>query len=91
MFYLIGWYLYHLMTFWTIPNRLVEWEVKKIKRMSQKTLPKVMSEWSKPLPEEQWAKPSDELKRKSKRVLELQQANPQRPIIEIFAQISEEA
>ncbi|MCL1482584.1 MAG: hypothetical protein MH213_15570 [Marinobacter sp.] len=61
-FYLIGWYLYHLMTFWTIPNRLVEWEVKKIKRMSQKTLPKAMSEWSEPLPEEQWAKPSDELK-----------------------------
>ena len=91
VFYLIGWYLYHLMTFWTIPNRLVEWEVKKIKRMSQKTLPKMMSKWSKPLPEEQWAKPSDELKRKSKRVLELQQANPQRPIIEIFAQISEEA
>jgi len=90
-FYLIGWYLYHLMTFWTIPNRLVEWEVKKIKRMSQKTLPKAMSEWSKPLPEDQWAKPSDELKRQSKRVLELQQANPQKPIIEIFAQISEEA
>jgi len=90
MFYLIGWYLYHLMTFWTIPNRLVEWEVKKIKRMSQKTLPKAMSEWSEPLPEEQWAKPSDELKRQSKRVLELQLANPQRPIIKIFAQMSEE-
>jgi hypothetical protein len=90
VFYLIGWYLYHLVTFWTIPNRLVEWEVKKIKRMSQKTLPKAMSEWSEPLPEDQWAKPSDELKRQSRRVLELQQANPQRPIIEIFAQISEE-
>jgi hypothetical protein len=90
VFYLIGWYLYHLMTFWTIPNRLVEWEVKKIKRMSQKTLPKGMLDWSEPLPEEQWAKPSDELKRQSKRVLELQQADLQRPIIEIFAQISEE-
>ena len=91
VFYLIGWYLYHLVTFWTIPNRLVEWEVKKIKRMSQKTLPKAMSEWSEPLPEDQRAKPSDELKRQSRRVLELQQASPQRPIIEIFAQISEEA
>jgi len=90
VFYLIGWYLYHLMTFWTIPNRLVEWEVKKIKRMSQKTLPKAMSDWSKPLPEDHWAKPSDELKRQSIRVLELQQASPQRPIIEIFAQISED-
>ncbi|EBA00138.1 hypothetical protein MELB17_17288 [Marinobacter sp. ELB17] len=49
-----------------------------------------MSEWSKQLPEEQWAKPSDELKSQSRRVLELQQANPQRPIIEIFAQISED-
>jgi len=91
MLYLIGWYLYHLMTFWTIPNRLVEWEVKKIKRMSQKTLPRAMSKWSEPLPQDHWAKPSDELKRQSKRVLALQQANPQRPIIEIFAQISEEA
>ncbi|WP_187290775.1 hypothetical protein [Marinobacter sp. BSs20148] len=49
-----------------------------------------MSEWSEPQPEEQWAKPSDELKRQSRRVLQLQQANPQRPIIEIFAQMSEE-
>ena len=90
VFYLIGWYLYHLMTFWTIPNRLVEWEVKKIKRMSQKTLPKTMSEWSKPLPEQQWAKPSDELKRKSKRVLELQKAEPGRSSLDIFAQVSDE-
>ncbi|MFT6979136.1 MAG: hypothetical protein ACJARK_000631 [Marinobacter psychrophilus] len=64
--------------------------MKKIKRMSKKTLPKAMSEWSEPQPEEQWAKPSDELKRQSRRVLQLQQANPQRPIIEIFAQMSEE-
>ena len=88
--YLTGWYLYHLMTFWTLPNRLVEWEVKKIKRMSRKTLPKTMAEWSEALPEDQWAKPSEELKRQSKRVLELQKANPQRPVTEIFAQVSEE-
>jgi hypothetical protein len=68
----------------------VEWEVKKIKRMSQKTLPKAMSEWSEPLPEEQWAKLSDELKRQGKRVLELQKANPRTPIMEIFAQVGEE-
>ena len=90
VFYLIGWYLYHLMTFWTIPNRLVEWEVKKIKRMSQKTLPKVMSQWSKPLPEDQWAKPSDELKRQSRRVLELQKSNPGKSTLEIFALVSQE-
>ncbi|KMQ75408.1 hypothetical protein [Marinobacter subterrani] len=90
MFYLTGWYLYHLMTFWTIPNRLVEWEVRKIKRMSRNTLPRAMAEWSESLPEDQWVKPSGELKRQSKRVLELQKANPQRPITEIFAQVGEE-
>lgn len=90
MFYLTGWYLYHLITFWTIPNRLVEWEVRKIKRMSRKTLPKAMLEWSESLPEDQWSKPSEELKRQSKRVLELRKADPQRPVTEIFAQVDEE-
>ncbi|WP_150911584.1 hypothetical protein [Marinobacter halotolerans] len=89
-FHTLGWYLYHLMTFWTIPNRLVEWEVRKIKRMSRKTLPRAMAEWSEPLPEDQRARPSEELKRQSRRVLELQKADPQRPITEIFAQVSEE-
>ncbi|MCK2149838.1 hypothetical protein MYE70_12290 [Marinobacter alexandrii] len=90
LLYLIGWYLYHLITFWTIPNRLVEWEVNKIKRMSGKTLPRAMAEWSESIPEEQWAKPSKELKCQSKRVLELLKANPQRPVTEIFAQVDEE-
>lgn len=91
LFYLIGWYLYHLMTFWTIPNRLVEWEVKKIMAMNRKALPMAMSEWSEPLPEDQWATPSEELKRQSKRVLELKKSNPQTPITEIFAQVTEES
>ena len=90
MLYLTGWYLYHLITFWTLPNRLVEWEVKKIKRMSRKSLPKSMAEWSESIPEDQWAKPSEELKRQSKRALELQKANPQRPMTDIFAQVGEE-
>lgn len=90
LLYLTCWYLYHLITFWTIPNRLVEWEVNKIKRMSGKTLPKAMADWSEPIPEEQWAKPSKELKCQSKRVLELLKANPQRPVTEIFAQVDEE-
>lgn len=90
LFYTLGWYLYHLMTFWTIPNRLVEWEVKKIKCMSRKTLPKAMVEWSESLPEDQWAKPSEELKRHNRRVLELQKADPQKPVTEIFAQVIEE-
>jgi len=89
-FHTLGWYLYHLMTFWTIPNRLVEWEVRKIKRMSRKTLPRAMVEWSEPLPEEQWARPSEELKRQSKRALELQKSDPQRPVTEVFARVSGE-
>ncbi len=90
MLYLIGWYLYHLVTFWTIPNRLVEWEVKKIERMSQKTLPKAMAQWSEPLPDDQCARPSEELKRLSRRVLELQKADPRRSVLEVFAQVDEE-
>jgi hypothetical protein len=90
VFYLVGWYLYHLMTFWTIPNRLVEWEVRKIRRMNQKALPKAMAEWSKPLLEDQWVKPSEELKRQSKRVVELQKASPKRPVTEVFVQVSDE-
>lgn len=91
LFYLIGWYLYHLMTFWTIPNRLVEWEVKKIMAMNRKALPKAMSEWSESIPEDQWATPSEELKRQSKRVLELKKSNPETPITKIFAQVTEES
>ena len=91
MFYLIGWYLYHLVTFWTIPNRLVEWEVKKIKRVSRKTLPKAMTDWSEALPENQWAMPSEELKRQNRRVLELQKIHPGKSTLEIFALVSDEA
>ncbi|WP_372973052.1 hypothetical protein [Marinobacter sp.] len=90
IFYFIGWYLYHLITFWTIPNRLVEWEVKKLRKMSRQALPEGMAEWSEPLPESEWAKPSPELLAQSQRVRELHNANPQRPITEIFAQVSEE-
>ena len=88
--YVFSWYLYHVMTFWTIPNRLVTWENAKLRRLSQKALPESMEAWSQPLSEDQWAKPSDELKRQSKRVLELHKADPQRPVTEIFAQVGEE-
>ena len=90
VFYLMGWYLYHLMTFWTLPNRLVEWEVRQIRRMNQKALPEAMAAWSKPLPEGQWARPSEELRHQSRRVLELRKANPNRPVTEIFAQVTAE-
>ncbi|EDM49608.1 hypothetical protein [Marinobacter algicola] len=88
--YVFFWYLYHVMTFWTIPNRLVVWENAKMRRLSQKALPESMEEWSQPLPESEWAQPSEKLKRQSRRVLELQKADPQKPATEIFAQVSEE-
>ena len=85
--YLTGWYLYHLMTFWTLPNRLVEWEVRKIKRMTRKTLPRAMAEWSEPLSESEWAKPSETFKRLSQKVREKQKARPGRLPYEVFAEV----
>jgi hypothetical protein len=49
-----------------------------------------MAKWSEPLPEDQWARPSEALKQQSKRVLELHKADPNRPVTEIFAQVSDE-
>jgi len=88
--YVFFWYLYHVMTFWTIPNRLVVWENAKLRRLSKKALPESMEKWSQPLPESEWAQPSEKLKRQSRRVLKLQKADPQKPVTEIFAQVSEE-
>ncbi|MDY7067872.1 hypothetical protein PsexTeo8_43650 [Pseudomonas extremaustralis] len=81
------WYLYHVMTFWTLPNRLVEWEVKRIAKVGRKKLPEAMQAWSESIPEEQWAKPSDELIRLGQRVKELRQRRPQRAITDIFAEV----
>ncbi|MHC8319932.1 hypothetical protein ACYZT4_04390 [Pseudomonas sp. GB2N2] len=80
------WYLYHVMTFWTIPNRLVEWEIRRLQEIGPLTMPDVMREWSEPLPKEQWAKPSEELLRMSAQVRALHKRQPRRPITEIFAQ-----
>src|SRR5690554_6341967 len=88
--YVFGWYLFHVMTFWTLPFRLVEWEANKIRTQTRRGLPEAMVKWSEPLPESEWAKPSPELLAQSQRVRELHQANPRKPITEIFAQISEE-
>ncbi|WP_256585086.1 MULTISPECIES: hypothetical protein [unclassified Pseudomonas] len=82
------WYLYHVMTLWTLPNHLTEWEIRRIKTMGQHALPEVMREWSEPLPKEQWAKPSAELLRMSQQVRELHKRQPRRPITEIFAEVS---
>lgn len=89
-FYPFFWYCYHLITLWTLPNHLTEWEVRKIQRLNRRATPESMKLWSEPLPEEQWTKPSDELKRQSERVLELQKAHPGKSTLEIFAQVSKE-
>ncbi|WP_081997857.1 hypothetical protein [Pseudomonas sp. 11/12A] len=81
------WYLYHVMTLWTIPNRLVEWEVRRLEEIGKQALPDAMREWSEPLPQEQWAKPSEELLQLSEQVRQLQKREPRRPITEIFAEV----
>ncbi|MHC8375013.1 hypothetical protein ACYZT3_02780 [Pseudomonas sp. MDT1-16] len=81
------WYLYHVMTLWTIPNRLTEWEVRRLQKMAPHALPEVMRQWSVPLPKEQWAKPSEELLRLSDQVRALHKRQPRRPITEIFAEV----
>jgi hypothetical protein len=40
------WYLYHVMTLWTVPNRLVEWEVRRLEEIGKQALPDAMREWS---------------------------------------------
>ncbi|PKH36172.1 hypothetical protein BI292_25645 [Pseudomonas sp. 43NM1] len=81
------WYLYHVMTLWTIPNHVTEWEVRRIQKMAPHAMPEVMQQWSEPLPKEQWAKPSEELVRMSEQVRQLHKRQPRRPITEIFAEV----
>ncbi|WP_183129232.1 hypothetical protein [Pseudomonas prosekii] len=81
------WYLYHVMTLWTIPNHLTEWEVRRIQKMAPHAMPEVMQQWSEPLPKEQWTKPSEELVRMSEQVRQLHKRQPRRPITEIFAEV----
>ncbi|MCF4998984.1 hypothetical protein GIW70_26145 [Pseudomonas syringae] len=85
------WYLYHVMTLWTLPNHITEWEVRRLARIGKQTLPDVMREWSKPLPKAQWAKPSEALLRLSEQVRKLQKRQPRRPITEIFAEVQRTA
>jgi hypothetical protein len=85
--YGVIWYLYHVMSFWSLPNRIVEWEVRRIARVGRKKLPEAMQAWSESIPEDQWARPSDELIRLSKHVNELSQRNRLRSITDIFAEV----
>ncbi|MGF6130713.1 hypothetical protein QF019_005952 [Pseudomonas frederiksbergensis] len=81
------WYLYHVMTLWTIPNYLVEWEVRRLQKLGPQAMPEVMRQWSESLPKEQWAKPSEELVRMSEQVRQMHKRQPRRPITEIFAEV----
>ncbi|KAA0995156.1 SoxR reducing system RseC family protein [Pseudomonas sp. ANT_J12] len=81
------WYLYHVMTLWTIPNYLTEWEVRRLQRLGPQAMPEVMQQWSEPLPKEQWAKPNPELLRMSEQVRALHKRQPRRAITEIFAEV----
>ena len=85
--YAFFWYVYHVMTLWTLPNHLVEWEIKRIAKVGRRALPEAMQAWSEPLPPEQWAKPSSELLRLSAKVKALCKRYPRTPITEIFAEV----
>ena len=85
--YAFFWYVYHVMTLWTLPNRLVEWEIKRIAKVGRRALPLAMQAWSEPLPPEQWAKPSRELLRLSAKVKALIKRHPRTPITEIYAEV----
>ena len=85
--YAFFWYVYHVMTLWTLPNRLVEWEIKRIAKVGRRALPPAMQAWSEPLPPEQWAKPSSELLRLSAKVKALIKRYPRKPITEVYAEV----
>ncbi|MFN1267927.1 hypothetical protein [Pseudomonas lundensis] len=85
--YAFFWYVYHVMTFWTLPNRLVEWETKRIDKTGRRALPQAMIDWSQPLPVEQRAKPSNTLVRLSAKVRTLRKQYPRHDITEIFAHV----
>ncbi|NMY38325.1 MULTISPECIES: hypothetical protein [unclassified Pseudomonas] len=85
--YAFFWYLYHVMTFWTLPNRLVEWEIKRIEKTGRRALPQAMIDWSQPVPMEQRGKPSNTLVRLSDKVRTLIKQYPRHDITEIFAEV----
>jgi hypothetical protein len=81
------WYCYHLLSLWTLPNHLTEWEVRKLQRLNRRATPEPVLRWSEPLPEAEWAKPSETFKRLSQKVREKQKARPGRLPYEVFAEV----
>ncbi len=89
--YVLGWYLYHLMTLWTLPFHLTEWDIGRVKRMHQQNIPEAMRAWSQPLPPEQWAKSSPALQRQRQRLEALRKRYPNRSIFELLAEVGRTA
>jgi len=87
-FYPFWWYLYHVLTLWTLPNYLTEWEIRRIKSIGRAVIPNAMQSWSEPLPPEQWAKPSAELLRLSQSVKALREKRPSQNLASRFAEVS---
>lgn len=85
--YVLGWYLYHLCTLWTLPFHLTEWDIGRVKRMHQRNVPEAMRAWSEPLPPEQWAKPSTELLKQRELLANLRRRHPQGSIFDLMAEV----
>lgn len=89
LFYVLGWYLYHIATLWTIPNRKVEWEVKEVARLKEDNVPEEMKRWSASLPESSWTLPSKEFLAESNEVRSIFSRNPGLPMYEVFSVVNE--
>ena len=85
--YVLSWYFYHLMTLWTIPFHITEWEIRRVKRLLKRKVPIAVQEWSQSLPPERWAKPSAELQRQTEKLAQLRQRHPKRDIFELFKEV----
>jgi hypothetical protein len=88
-FYPFWWYLYHVLTLWTLPNHLTEWEIRRIKSIGRAVVPEAMQRWSEPLPPEQWAKPSAKLLRLSASVKALHEQRPNQNLASRFSEVQQ--
>lgn len=88
-FYPFWWYLYHVLTLWTLPNHLTEWEIRRIKSIGRAVVPEAMQRWSEPLPPKQWAKPSAKLLRLSAAVKALHEQRPSQNLASRFSEVQQ--
>ncbi len=88
-FYPFWWYTYHVLTLWTLPNYLTEWEIRHIKSIGRAAIPEAMQNWSEPLPEAQWAKPSEELLSLSQAVKAQREKRPGQNLASRFAEVQQ--